>query len=216
MKKLCCYCGVNIATTKDHIPPKSIFNKPRPSDLITVPSCNNCNNAASRIDEKFKAYLGMQVARYDEGGERLFKEGVISTVKKNTKLKKTIFQSMKPVHTVTEAGVITGSAVAVQWENEVHDTTIERIIKGLFYHHYERILPSGVNIKTYWFNKPPIGHEDKLYSNSIANGAFIYQYNVVDDFEFDSMWLFQFYGGHWAGGITSFQIPVTPDIDYRH
>lgn len=36
---LCCYCGINSSTTKDHIPPKSIFNKPLPNNLITVPYC---------------------------------------------------------------------------------------------------------------------------------------------------------------------------------
>ena len=202
MKKICCFCGLNLATTKDHIPPKAIFNKPRPSDLITVPACHECNHIASETDEKFKTYLGMQVARYNSDGEKLFKEGVLSTIKKNAKLHRIIFQSTKPVYTTTKAGIITGKAFTVQWENDVHDLTIERIIRGLFYHHYKKILSKTVTIKTYWFNKAPIGYEEKLYSNSIAGGAFIYLYNLVDDSEFDSIWLFQFYGGHWAGGIT--------------
>ncbi len=65
----CCYCGTKEATTRDHVPPKAIFNKPRPDDLITVPCCFECNNQASSFDEKFKAYLGMHIAR--QGGERL-------------------------------------------------------------------------------------------------------------------------------------------------
>lgn len=82
---VCCYCGIKRATTKDHVPPKAIFTKPRPSDLITVPCCFECNNAASVSDEKFKAYLGMHIARQGGEAERLFKEGVLPTAKHNDK-----------------------------------------------------------------------------------------------------------------------------------
>jgi len=47
-----------------------------------VPSCFECNNDTSRFDEKFKAYLGMHVARTGGEAERLFKEGVLPTAKK--------------------------------------------------------------------------------------------------------------------------------------
>lgn len=201
-KPICCYCGERPATTKDHIPPKSIFNKPRPGDLITVPCCLDCNNAASTHDEKFKAYLGMHVARQGGEAERLFKEGVLPTAKNNHKLRRVIFQSMYPVYTATEAGIITGKGMAVPWDTESHDLTIERITRGLFFHHFGTIIGVNAEIKTYWFKKLPRGFEDKMYTVSIANGQFSYHYNKTDESDYDSAWLFNFYHGHFAGSLV--------------
>ena len=49
----CTYCN-NAATTIDHVPPKSFFARPRPATLITVPSCEACNNGASLDDQYFR------------------------------------------------------------------------------------------------------------------------------------------------------------------
>jgi hypothetical protein len=54
IKQLCAICGKSEAVTRDHIPPKGIFPKPLPQDLITVPACKNCNGGDSSLDEKFK------------------------------------------------------------------------------------------------------------------------------------------------------------------
>ncbi len=199
--KMCCYCGVEEATTKDHIPPKSIFTRPRPSDLITVPCCFKCNNDASKTDEGFMAYLGMHVARQGGEAERLFKEAVLATAKHNNKLRKTILQSMSPIEYTANSGEVRTGA-AVPWDNEAHDATIDRMIRGLFFYHYGKIIADRVKITTYWLNKPIDHFDEKLYTNSIASGLFKYQYNKAIDAEFDSMWLFNFYEGHFAGGIV--------------
>ena len=94
-KALCCYCGFREATTKDHIPPKAIFNKPRPSNLVTVPCCFECNNDASKTDERFKTYIGLQVARHGGEAERLFKEGVLSTTRHNRNLRASLINSIE-------------------------------------------------------------------------------------------------------------------------
>ena len=55
----------------------------------------------------------------------------------------------------------------------------------------------------YWFNtfhKDLIKH---LHKNSVAKGAFIYFHNIVKNSHTDSMWLFEFYGSHWAGAVTT-------------
>jgi hypothetical protein len=57
-------------------------------------------------------------------------------------------------------------------------------------------------ITTYWFNEAPKNLGAELYINSVANGNFRYLFNKVEDAPFDSMWLFEFYKAHWAGGIV--------------
>ncbi len=55
---LCTYCPTP-ATTDDHVPPKCLFSKPRPSTLITVPSCRECNGGAKLDDEYFRLMVTM-------------------------------------------------------------------------------------------------------------------------------------------------------------
>ena len=64
---ICTYCGRKRQITKDHIPPKNLFPKPRPSDLITVPCCLECNQRISKDDEYFRLVITM---RYDVSQRR--------------------------------------------------------------------------------------------------------------------------------------------------
>lgn len=50
----CIYCGATTDLTDDHVPPKCLFERPRPTNLITVPSCRPCNERFGRDDEYFK------------------------------------------------------------------------------------------------------------------------------------------------------------------
>ena len=52
----CIYCG-NEATTREHCPPQSFFELPRPADLPTVPACKSCNNGFSSDENYVKHFL---------------------------------------------------------------------------------------------------------------------------------------------------------------
>src|SRR5262245_49176576 len=66
--KACVYCGATDNLTDDHIPPKNLFPRPRPSNLITVPACLTCHSTTSKDDENFRLRLCMseQVGRHSE------------------------------------------------------------------------------------------------------------------------------------------------------
>ena len=51
----CVYCGHNPGITDDHVPRKSFFPQPRPSNLITVPACNKCNSSIGKDEDYFLA-----------------------------------------------------------------------------------------------------------------------------------------------------------------
>ncbi|HRH95986.1 MAG TPA: hypothetical protein PLB55_08640 [Prosthecobacter sp.] len=57
-KKLQCYlCGAFDPKTRDHIPPRGFFPEPRPTNLITLPCCERCNNSCSKDDEAMRVWL---------------------------------------------------------------------------------------------------------------------------------------------------------------
>lgn len=52
---VCIYCGAEGPITRDHVPPKNLFGKPLPPEILKVPSCLRCNNRASKDDEYFRS-----------------------------------------------------------------------------------------------------------------------------------------------------------------
>jgi hypothetical protein len=44
----------------DHVPPENLFETGQKGNLVTVPSCRQCNNAASREGQYFLVYLALR------------------------------------------------------------------------------------------------------------------------------------------------------------
>src|SRR6266404_736942 len=64
---LCGYCGLNVATTADHIPPKLLLSRPYPENLVTVPACRRCNSSFQSDDEytRFVVSVDLRAAKHD-------------------------------------------------------------------------------------------------------------------------------------------------------
>lgn len=58
MTGVCIYCG-KTAEDVDHVPPKCLFQKPRPSGLVKVPCCKKCNRRFGIDDEYFRDSLAL-------------------------------------------------------------------------------------------------------------------------------------------------------------
>jgi hypothetical protein len=54
--KRCAYC-FNPADTKDHAPPRCLMQPPLPSNLITLPACQKCNNGFSFDENVVRAFI---------------------------------------------------------------------------------------------------------------------------------------------------------------
>jgi hypothetical protein len=64
-KSWCIHCGDPIAnskTNRDHVPSKSLLEKPYPDELPTVQICQECNSSFSRDEEYVSAFLGAVLA----------------------------------------------------------------------------------------------------------------------------------------------------------
>lgn len=203
--KICAICGINEATTSDHIPPKSIFPKPRPNNLITVPSCFDCNNSASELDEVFRLYLALHVGDLNDKITAVYFHEALRTFKHNKKLQCEILSSAEMVDFKTPAGIYLGQGMKVIWNSKSHDAVIERVVRGLYFHHFGEVLSSNANVSTKWFNQPDeafLKMLSGLKKNVIGNNQFIYLYGREDDHPSVSVWYFEFYGRHWAGAHT--------------
>lgn len=115
-KWVCVYCGIEEPEirdrTRDHIPPRNLFPEPRPSDLITVPCCRQCNNSASKDDEYFRSMLAMR----NDAGEHPEAQKILPVVFRSLRrpqgsgFTKKLLQNVTPVDVRTPAGIYVGRA----------------------------------------------------------------------------------------------------------
>jgi len=147
---LCVYCGAD-ATTDDHIPPKTIFSNPRPSNLVTVRSCKSCNGGDSKDDEYFRDIL---VFREDSGstpsGEVLWE-----TVRRSLhrpqarRFTQALANAMFDKEIQTPNGILLGSAPAIQIKRKRINRVITRVTRGLYFKHFGHTMPVSDTLLIY-------------------------------------------------------------------
>ena len=132
---VCVYCGSNGILTRDHVPPRNLFPKPRPSDLITVPSCLKCNTSASKDDEFFRQSLllykdtlslpGLDnlASNFMRGLSRPERPGLLADLKERV--------YVEPKY--NPKGDYLGEVFKQEIDAERLDKVARRITKGLFY-----------------------------------------------------------------------------------
>lgn len=204
-KALCAICGKNPATTLDHIPPKGVFSKPRPNDLIKVPACFECNNEASKFDELFRVYLSLHVGVDNPATKSLWKDQALRTLTHNRKLLSKLQSTQRTGEVRSSGGIIVGKRQVLPWNSEAHKSLVERMVRGLYYHHFKGILGDKVTCKTQWLkniSKEIYEMSKEWKDHSIGGDRLIYRYVRSEDKPLCSIWVFQFYGRHFASGYT--------------
>lgn len=205
--KTCVICGLRPATTDDHVPPKGIFPKPRPSDLdlITVRTCLSCNNNTSVLDEVFKVFIGI-VGGHGPEGEKMYKEYTSRTLQHNRRLKSEIASTIHDEWVETPEGVSLGKRPAVEINSHAHDQIIEKIIRGLHFHHTGEIIADHADINVNWDHS---GLTRDMYNMFVGwptcvvgGGQFIYKYMVSPHDPFTSVWIFRFFSRVWSNGTV--------------
>lgn len=136
--------------TDDHIPPKNLFRKPYPNNLITVPSCKPCNGGSSMDDEYFRLWA---TVREDVKGNR-DREGVLPSVLRGLekpealRFANSFLDGIIPVRRVTPAGLDLGVGRLLTGSGARLDSVAKRIIKGLFFYKKGRRLPDDHCVQT--------------------------------------------------------------------
>lgn len=144
----CVYCGKTAELTSDHIPPKSLFAKPRPSNLVVVPSCLACNEGASTDDEYFRLMLTLREDTAAHPDVQQILPAVFRSLTKPTKMgfAHSLFQSIREANFVTSSGLFIGRRPAYDVDIARLDRVAQRIIKGLFYSERQLRLPDNYTV----------------------------------------------------------------------
>ena len=210
----CVYCGKYGELTIDHIPHKSLFAKPRPSNLVKVPCCRECHSGNKQVsldDEYLRTVLTLRSDVGDHSDVKQILPTVIRSLKSPERVgfKKTILQSMRQIQMVSKSGLVVGMKPGYQVDHIRVGNVIKRIIRGLFYHEKGYRLPDEYAIAVYaetdveafdadtkqtlidTIIHPILANEPKV----IGNIVFSYRIaNVHEGPKEASAWIIAFYG----------------------
>jgi len=127
----CSYCGVK-ANTRDHVPSKNLLEKPFPINLLTIPSCDKCNNSYS-LDEEYFLNVLVEVS---ENPTLMSKKRIGGSVFKARERSKGLKERIEDSLIQSEDGML-----YFQSESDRIKRVIEKNAFGLFYHRY-KIFPN--------------------------------------------------------------------------
>lgn len=206
----CAYCAETQPLTDDHIPPKNLFPRPRASNLITVPCCENCRAGWSKDDEYFRAAI-LSSAKVSENP---LAQGAIDSLlrsfrrEKHKKFSRNILRNIKEIEVVTKAGIFLSKELALKLETERINRVAQRIIRGLFFHEKKYPLPAGyeISVSIQQFGLEPLFKQlSEVHfpqPRIVQDGIFSYTFKETEEDSNSSIWLILFYKELYLVGFT--------------
>ncbi|MBI4549077.1 MAG: hypothetical protein HY707_13925 [Ignavibacteriae bacterium] len=193
--KICYYCGAP-AASQDHLPPSCIFPDPKPSNRISVPSCDQHNSAQSREDEYFRWFVATASGE-SPIAEALIKDKVVRQFQERPKLLRAILKHSGWIDVHTPSGIYVGKTPLFEYDRPRVQSVITRITKGFFYHFYGERLPDNYVVWDFLLN-PQLDEEQKsiLFQtplHEIGGEVFSFRFQRDLDDPYFTAWLYMFY-----------------------
>ena len=172
--------------------------------MVTVPCCTECNNSQSRWDESFRVYLSLHVTRNAPNWRSLIDQNVLPTLNHNQRLKREVLAGAEDVLLKSPAGLDLGPAVQLKWDGVVHDRVVERIVRGLHFHHTGEIVGDRADVRVQ-FLEGLDGVADAFAAFpilSLGAGQVLYKGIFSPLAPLRSAWVFEFMGWKWSSGYV--------------
>lgn len=210
MRDRCVYCGSKSNLTRDHIPPRALFGKPPPNNLITVPACKECNSGASKDDEYFVSRLALRDEAYQNSDARDAMMRFVRSLEKPKQmgLRRAFTKSLFEVPQFTTSGLYIGKRGGVNVDLVRLSRVADRIVRGLYFHETKSRLPRDCKV-TAWAEDGLIDVPSDVVESlkqtivlpllrqpekAVGRGTFEYRYLFARDEPKASGWLLSFYG----------------------
>lgn len=194
---ICVLCGLEGKITRDHIPPKACFPKPRPSNLITVPACEDCNAGRSDLDDKFALFLALYVHGASEEGRALWSERA-----------KRLFENRKFKKEVDDAVEIIGDKVKISLKFGQFLPIYDAIFRGLYFKQFGEVHPPDEKFEMLLGTemKEPDRHlADRLFKGEVGKMQFLHGINRAQEGESQAAGgLLIFYNQFFVSGVSGF------------
>jgi len=206
---ICVYCGRQGRVTDHHIPPKNLFSEDDRTNLIKVPSCESCNNQASKDDEYFRLVLTL---REDVRNHPDVKAVLPIAMRSLRRPEASIFRAnfikgLKRIHPTTPSGLILPVRGAYTLDLMRIERVLQRLTKGLFFHLKGYRLPNDYSVSIFapftmrnlawetvqWFAENVLEPLGKQTGIVVGRKVFLYKFLFTDSDPSSSIWLYLFY-----------------------
>ena len=148
---ICPICTEEKILTRDHVPPKAIFLKPRPANTVTVFTCEDCNEGSKLDDEYFRLYIGT-TNDPDSHLMKLWRQKVVgSSFKRSPALRAALVEGMdraKEHHKADSIMTFDGRPLTDEEVENILpldkariDRVVSKIVRCLHFHHEGTPLP---------------------------------------------------------------------------
>lgn len=208
-KPACIYCGAREGTTRDHIPPKSLFSMPRPN-LVTVPCCDVCREGQSLDDEYFVRMISMRRGIVDSASAKAARNSALRALTKPNKggFTRALLDSVKEIAVYSHGGIYLGQATSYYVDLRRLCNVIARTTRGLYFHEFKMRLPDDHRCGTYAIDGfASVGSEldskvREMWSHAVSgkrrdfgHRVFSYWVQKLDGPEAATLWGFLVYEG---------------------
>jgi len=187
IKQRCVYCGTKPGSTNDHVPPDQMFPDPKPSNLITVPACDECNKGFQKDEDYFRGLFGLfgVIGAPIEREAPDFWDKVGRGLERSPALKRTIANSLRSGTMVNPGGEEVGRWIEVEDNWHRVAALIAKCVRGLYFFENSLTLPPTVEIQCPQRGEGPIDLGTLYYLTRHGKrgwpGVFEYRYRVAAD-----------------------------------
>jgi len=214
LQALCVYCGIRVATTKDHVVPKCLFTRPLSSDMVTIPVCEICNLEKSKDEDYLRDMLVVDYSGSQHPvAQEIFKGKVLRSASKNrSEIVRTALRTARSAPLFTRAGIYVGNHPTFQIDRQRVTRMFSFIIRGLYYKVIKERLPDDFTFEVDRLDSSLAGQTfyvlKELGGNgpyTIGNGLFgcVFIYGAEDPSV--TFWLLWFYNSVFFTAYTNFQ-----------
>jgi hypothetical protein len=181
-----------------------------PDDQITVPACRTCNHTFSRTDEELRVTLSLLAGTDTPALDAFWKQEALRSLRHNKRMRQRILRDSHPIEIVTPSGLYLGDGFAVRLQHVEHKRTMERIVRGLYFHHFGEMLGPAVQLDIYMreqanktaFDEFVRGLVSKMAQGSVGGNQFMYRYGRAAEEPLVSAWLLLFHKRHIMLALT--------------
>lgn len=145
---ICAYCRQIVEkVTADHVPPRGLFGKSPKGNLITVPACEKCNNSTSKDDEHFRL-LALDILASEVPAAQQANDATLRALKREQAkgFRESVYSTLQPVQLLSPGGLFLGNTFTMRVKMERLSRTIEKTVRGLFFHHKGSPVPEDYRV----------------------------------------------------------------------
>jgi len=175
---------------------EGVFPDPRPTNLITVPACQRCNESSKLDDEYFRWFVATASAEHPEA-QRLVEEKVIPRFRERPALLHSVMKHTRMVDVYSEGGIYLGTQPGFEFDRPRVQRIVDKIVRGLYVHEKDRRLGEGYLVKDFVLN-PSLSDETRsnvasMQLREIGGDIFGYRFQQCSEDDHVTMWFLMFY-----------------------